>query len=699
MESTISRRNFLRVSALSGGGMLLGFSLLSPAAAAAAQEAVFTPNAYISIATDGTIVFMAPNPEIGQGVKTSLPMIIAEELGVDWKMIKVEIAPVESKYGRQTAGGSGAIRGRFAELRKAGAAAREMLVTAAAQTWKTAPAECIAEDGFVRHAASGKKISYGELAAAAARLEPPANPTLKDPKDFKFIGKRINDVDAHKIVTGQPLYGADFRRQGMLFATVARPPAYGKTLGSVDDAAARKVNGVKDVIKLKNSVAVLADSTWAAIKGREKLQIQWNSTGTLENTATHFTTFKQMLEKGSASFERNDGDVEAAKKAAVTLLDVQYELPALSHGQMEPLNYFASVQNGKAELYGPTQVPDAVKKEVAQQLGIKPENITIGMPRQGGGFGRKLMTDNGVEAALISAAVNKPVQVQWTREDDMQNDFYRPAEMYRYRAALSADTLLSWHQSGVGIGRGVRGDSYVAGALANYRSEGQGLTSNTPTGWWRAPGANTMAFVAESFMDEVCGALKKDPVAFRLALLRKAKQEPVGRINYDPEKFIGVIEMVASMCNWGSAPPGVFRGFATWFSFGSYAAQVVELKMVNGQPKILKVFCAVNCGRVINVSGAENQVEGAIVDGICHAMFPKITFVEGAVAETNFDTYNFLRIRDAPPNIEVKFVPSEEAPAGLGEPGLPPVAPALANAIYAATGKRIRKMPFAENMG
>lgn len=700
MESTISRRSFLRVSALSGGGMLLGFSMLPPAAAAAVQEAAFSPNAYISIASDGSIVLMAPNPEIGQGVKTSLPVIIAEELGVDWKKIKVEIAPVESKYGRQSAGGSGAIRGRFTDLRKAGAAAREMLVTAAAQTWKVPTAACTTENGFVLHTASGKKLSYGELAATAARLEPPANPSLKDPKDFKFIGTRIKDVDAHKIVTGQPLFGADMRRPGMLFATVARPPAYGKTLGTVDDAAARKVNGVKDVIKLKNSVAVLADSTWAAIKGREKLQIQWNSSGTLENTATHFTTFKQMLDKGAASFARNDGDVEAAKTGAAKILDVQYELPALSHGQMEPLNFFAHVQDGKAELFGPTQVPEEVRKDVAQQLNIKPENITIGMPRQGGGFGRKLMTDNGVEAALISAAANKPVQVQWTREDDMQNDFYRPAEMYRYRAALSADKLLSWHQSGVGIGRGVRGDSYVAGALANYRSEGQGLTSNTPTGWWRAPGANTMAFVAESFMDEVCVELKIDPVAFRLELLRKAKQEPVGRIGYDPDKYMGVIELVAKMCNWGSAlPAGVSRGFATWFSFGSYAAQVVELKMVNGQPKILKVYCAVNCGRVINLSGAENQVEGAIVDGICHAMFPKITFVEGAVAETNFDTYSFLRIKDAPPAIDVQFVPSEEAPAGLGEPGLPPVAPALANAIFAATGKRIRKMPFAESLG
>ena len=320
-------------------------------------------------------------------------------------------------------------------------------------------------------------------------------------------------------------------------------------------------------------------------------------------------------------------------------------------------------------------------------------------PRQGGGFGRKLMTDNGVEAALISAAAKSPVQVQWTREDDMQNDFYRPAEMYRFRAALSKENLLAWHQSGVGIGGGPRGDSYVAGALANYRSEGQGFKSNTPTGWWRAPGANTLAFVAESFMDEVCVELKKDPVAFRLELFEKATKEPVGRIGYNPAKYKSVVDLVAKMSNWGVPADGIYRGFATWFSFNSYAAQVVEIKMVKGKPKIVKVFCAVNCGRVINLSGAENQVQGAIVDGICHAMFPKVTFINGAVAETNFNSYQLLRINEAPLDIEVKFVESEEAPTGLGEPGLPPIAPALANALYAATGKRIRKMPFAEQLG
>lgn len=698
METTVSRRHFLKVSALSGGGMLLSFSSFSQLADMN-ETPVFSPNAYIKIGGDGSIVLMAPNPEIGQGVKTSLPLIVAEELGVDWKKIKVEPAPLDKSFGSQVAGGSGAIKSRYTALRKVGATAREMLIAAAAETWNVPAAECVAEEGMVHHKSSGKKLGFGALAAKAATLPVPAEPKLKDSKSFQFIGTRVKDVDAQKIVTGQPLYGIDTRRKGMLFAMVARPPAYGKTLGTVDDSAALKVNGVKKIVKLKNAVAVLATSTWAAKKGREALEIQWNASEKLESSVEHFKAFKEMLDKGAPKPNRNDGDLDAAKQQAVTFLEATYELPTLSHGQMEPLNFFADVRDGKAELFGPTQVPDAVRSEVSKQLNIPVENITLGMPRQGGGFGRKLMPDNGVEAALISAAAQCPVQVQWVREDDMQNDFYRPAEMHRYRAALSADGLLSWHQSGVGITRAINGDGYVAGAIANFRSEGQGLKSNTPVGWWRAPGANTVAFVAESFMDEVCTALKADPVAFRLSLFEKAKKSPVGKLGYDPDKYISVVKLVAEMSKWGTPTPGLFRGFATWYSFGSYAAQVVDIKLINGKPRVERVYCAVNCGRVINLSGAENQVQGAVVDGICHAMFPKVTFEEGEVVETNFHKYKFLRMKDAPRTVEVKFVPSEEAPTGLGEPGLPPVAPALANAIYAATGKRVRKMPFMENIG
>ncbi|MEZ4902646.1 MAG: molybdopterin cofactor-binding domain-containing protein [Spirosomataceae bacterium] len=527
MKAINTRRDFLKVSALTGGAMLLSMVLpgyeAKAASTAMAEDNML--NMYIKIKPDGTIVLLAPNPEIGQGVKTSLPVIVAEELAVDWKKIQVEFSPIDTKYGRQVAGGSGSVRGRFAELRKMGAAAREMFVNAAAQTWNVPANECTAENGEVLHKSSGKKLSYGELTAKAATMEVPTNPTLKDPKDFKYIGTRIRDIDAHNITTGKPLFGIDTRRDGMLFAMVARSPAYGKTLGSVDDSATIKVTGVKKVVKLDNSVAVLATSTWAAKKGRDALKIEWKATGMLENSKDHFASFKQMLDKGATTPPaRNDGDIDSVKQNAAKILDVYYEVPTLSHGQMEPLNFFADVKEGKAELFGPTQVPDQVKSEVAQKLGIGKENVTINIPRQGGGFGRKLMTDNGIEAALISAAAKSPVQVQWTREDDMQNDFYRPAEMYRYRAALSENELLSWHQSAVAFGRGVWGDSYVAGALPNYRAESQGFNTNTPTGWWRAPGACTTAYVAESFFDEVCVELKKRPCCFSVGFFQKKQK-------------------------------------------------------------------------------------------------------------------------------------------------------------------------------
>ncbi|WP_443938487.1 molybdopterin cofactor-binding domain-containing protein [Pedobacter sp. MW01-1-1] len=697
METALSRRNFLKISTLAGGGMLIGFSLFDGESMAhetndAIEAAI---NMYIKIGADDTIILLAPNPEIGQGVKTSLPLILAEELEVDWKKIKVEFSPVDRKYGRQTAGGSGSVRGRFTELRNAGAAAKEMLIAAAAETWAVATNECSAENGYVMHTSSGKKLSYGKLASKAASLKAPEKPVLKDPKDFKYIGTRVTDIDAYKITGGEALFGIDTRRKGMLFGVIARAPAYGKTLGNVDDSAALKIAGVKKVVKLPNAVAVLATNTWAAIKGREALVMDWKTSTKLENSSEHFASFKEMLNKKSTGTpSRNDGDVDAAKQNAAKVLEVYYEIPTLSHGQMEPLNFYADVKPDSVELFGPTQVPGQLKSAVAKQLNIPETKITINSPRQGGGFGRKLMTDSGVEAAMVSAAAQCPVQIQWTREDDMQNDFYRPAEMYRYQAALSSDSLLSWHQSGVGIGAGPRGDSYIGGTLANYRAESQGLTSNTPTGWWRAPGANTLAFAAESFMDEVCTSLKKDPVAFRIAIFNQAKSNPIGKLNYDADKYLSVVNLVAEMSNWGSQLPGTFRGFATWFSFGSYAAQVVDIQMIDGKPRVVKVFCAVNCGRVINLSGAENQVQGAIVDGICHAMFPKITFVDGAVEQKNFYSYPMLRMNDAPFDVVVKFVDTQEPPTGLGEPGLPPVAPALGSAIFAATGQRLRKLPF-----
>ncbi|MGV3595758.1 MAG: molybdopterin cofactor-binding domain-containing protein [Sediminibacterium sp.] len=696
---SVSRRNFLRVSMIAGGGMLVGFSALSNSETGENTEATpFSPNAYIKISPDGKISLMSPNPEIGQGVKTSLVMLIAEEMNVDWQTIDVEIAPLDAKYGSQTTGGSGAIRSRYAPLRQAGATAKAMLMSAAADTWGVAVTDCYAEKGFVIHKSSGKKLSYGELATKAAGMPVPTNVPLKDPKDFTIIGTRVKDVDAKAIVTGKPLFGIDTRKEGMLYAVVARPPAHGKKLQSFDDSAALKVNGVKKVVQVKNSVAVLATSTWAAMKGRTALKINWEDASKLESTTDHEKAFRELLSKPAATPNRNDGDVDAAMAAATKVLDVMYEVPVLSHAQMEPLNFYADVRDGKAELYGPTQVPQSLVSAVAKELNIPATNVSLGLPRQGGGFGRKLRPDNGVEAALVSQAAQCPVQVQWSREDDMQNDFYRPSGMFRFKAAIKDGNLEAWHQSFASLSNGRSPDTYPAGAIQNLKIESHSLPTNIPTGPWRAPTHNVQAFANESFMDEVAHELKKDPVAFRLELLKKAKEQPVGKLAYDPDKFISVIELVAKMCNWGKTPANTYRGFSTWFSFNSYVAQVVEIQMLKGKPRITKVYCAVHCGKVVNVSGAENQVQGAVVDGLGHAVYTKLTFNNGSAVQTNFGPYNFVRMRNTPLDVVVQFVPSEENPTGLGEPGLPPIAPALANALFAATGKRFRKMPFVDDI-
>lgn len=696
---SVSRRNFLRVSMIAGGGMLVGFSALSNSETGDNTETTpFSPNAFIKISPDGKITLMSPNPEIGQGVKTSLVMLIAEEMNVDWQTIDVEIAPLDAKYGSQTTGGSGAIRSRYAPLRQAGATAKAMLMAAATDTWGVAVTECYAEKGFIIHKNSGRKLSYGELATKAAGMPVPTNVPLKDPKDFTIIGTRVKDVDAKAIVTGKPLFGIDTRKEGMLFAVVARPPAHGKKLQSFDDSAALKVNGVKKVVQVKNSVAVLATSTWAAMKGKAALKINWEDASKLESTADHEKAFRELLSKPAATPNRNDGDVDVAMSAATKVLDVMYEVPFLSHAQMEPLNFYADVRDGKAELYGPTQVPQSLVSAVAKELNIPATNVSLGLPRQGGGFGRKLRPDNGVEAALVSQAAQCPVQVQWSREDDMQNDFYRPSGMFRFRAAIKDGNLEAWHQSFASLSNGRSPDTYPAGAVKNLKIESHSLPTNIPTGPWRAPTHNVQAFANESFMDEVAHELKKDPVAFRLELLKKAKEQPVGKLAYDPDKFISVIELVAKMCNWGTTPANTYRGFSTWFSFNSYVAQVVEIQMLKGKPRITKVYCAVHCGKVVNMSGAENQVQGAVVDGLGHAVYTKLTFNNGAAVQTNFGPYNFVRMRNTPLDVEVQFVPSEENPTGLGEPGLPPIAPALANALFAATGKRFRKMPFVDDI-
>jgi isoquinoline 1-oxidoreductase beta subunit len=695
----VSRRSFLKITSIAAGSSLvLGFNFLSEAQSGHLADAIFSPNAYITINSSGLVTLMAPNPEIGQGIKTALPMILAEELGVQWDKIEVDMAPLDPKFGSQTAGGSGAIRSRFTPIRQAGATARQMLITAAAQQWNVKEEDCHAEDGMVIHQPTGKKLTYGELAAPAAKLPVPTDVKLKDPKDFKIIGTRVANIDNHKIITGQPLYGIDTRRPGMLFAMVSRPPAFGKTLKSFDASASLKVAGVKNVVQAHGVVAVLATSTWAAKKGRDVLKVVWEDSSPLESTTEHETSFANLINTKSENPSRNDGDVDAAFNSGGKVIEAVYAVPNLSHAPMEPINFFADVKDGKAELYGPTQVPANMRQQVAKALNIAPENVSIGMPRQGGGFGRKLRPDNGVEAALISAAAKAPIQLMWTREDDIQGDYYRPASMSKYRAVISADNqLVAWHANAAVLSSGsaLMGRGFPGASIPNFRLDGHTLQSNIPTGPWRGPTANASAFGDESFLDELALEMKKDPVALRLELLEKARTKPVGQVGYDIDKFKSVIDLVVQMSNWGkTTQKDVFHGFAAYYSFNTYVAQVVEVILLNGNVRVNKVYCAVNCGRVVNLSGAENQVEGAIVDGLSHALFSKITFEKGAAVQKNFNTYKFLHMKDAPLQVQVKFVQTEDAPTGLGEPGLPPIAPAVANAIFAATGKRYRKLPF-----
>lgn len=702
IDQSTSRRNFLKITSIAGGGMLVGFNLVADSALGNAADAVFNPNAYVSISSKGVVTLMSPNPEIGQGVKTALPMILAEELEVKWDDVEVEMAPLNAaKYGQQIAGGSGAVRGRYMPIRTAGATAKTMLVTAAAQQWGVPAEECYAENATVIHKPTKRKLSYGELAAKAATLPVPTDVKLKDPKDFKIIGTRVPNIDNHKIVTGQPLYGIDTRREGMLYAAVARPPAFGKVLKSFDDTEARKVTGVKNVVKAGSIVAVLATSTWAAKKGKLALKVEWEDKSKLESSTEHTAAFTELLSKTTERAARNDGDVEAALKDSNNkIMEAVYETPALSHANMEPLNFFADVKGDKAELYGPTQVPSALRSSVAQALGIPEANVTLAMPRQGGGFGRKLKPDNGVECALISQAAKVPVQMLWMREDDMQGDFYRPASMFKYRAAISPNNeIAAWHLNAAVLSGGgaAAANAFPAASINNFRVDNQNLPTNIQTGAWRAPTANSVAFADESFIDELAHQMKKDPVALRLELIEKGKNQPVGRaLSYDPVKYKSVIDLVVKMSGWGKTnKPNVYQGFAAHYSFSTYAAHVAEVtKMPDGQLRVTKVYSAINCGRVVNQSGAENQVEGAIVDGLSHALFSKVTFDKGAVEQTNFHTYRFMRMKDAPIEVIVKFVPSEDAPTGLGEPGLPPIAPAVGNAIFAATGKRYRKLPF-----
>ena len=720
-----NRRSFLKATSMAGGGMMLGFSWLASCTPAEEVETAlvlpeewFDINAFLKIGDNGVVTIMSPNPEIGQNVKTSMPMIVAEELDVDWDYVIVEQAPFDkNKFKRQLAGGSQSIRQGWQGLRMAGATARRMLLEAAAKQWEVPVAELTTDKGVIYHEKSGQSIGYGAIATAAVGIEIPEEVTLKDPKDFKIIGTDRKNVDGPKIVTGQPLFGLDTKREGMLIAMIEHPPAFGMKLKSLNADKAKTMPGIKDVITVNAEpegidkqwsdvnafpelVAVVGNSTWEVLQAKKALEIEWETDSSPESSKDHQDRLSDLLTQTPKEAARKDGNPDGAFKNAAKVVEKTYSAPFLAHNTMEPMNFFAHVTADKAELEGPIQTPEYLHKTLVSVLGLPEDKISIMMTRMGGGFGRRLYGHFATEAAVISQKMNAPIKLVYTREDDMTQGTYRPAYKVTYRAALDdQNNLIGFTVKGAGThGSPVFANRYPAGAVDNYLAENLEKPSNISTGAWRAPRSNFIAFAEQSFLDEVAEAAGKDPIEFRLELFERAKNNPVGENNdYDAERYAGVLKLVREKSNWNQPKEGVHRGVSAYFCHNSYVAQVIDIVMENGKPAIDKVYCAVDCGIVINPIAAKNQIEGGIVDGIGHAMFSELTFEGGAAEQKNFDTYRLIRNAEAPKAIETYFVDNGIDPTGLGEPSLPPIMAALSNAMYKATKVRFYDQPFVSN--
>jgi isoquinoline 1-oxidoreductase beta subunit len=698
IKTTYNRRSFLKASIAGGGGLMLSFSWLAACSPSEATKAMpsawFDLNAYLSIADNGEVTIMSPNPEVGQNVKTSMPMIIAEELDVKWEDVIVKQAPLNSvSFTRQVAGGSQSIRQGWQSLRMAGATAREMLKNAAAKQWNVSAADCTTANGYVMH--GNDKLGYGEIATMAAGMEVPEEVKLKDPSTYKIIGTDRGNVDIDGIISGKPLFGLDTRKEGMQYAVVLRPPAFGLKLKSFDDAEARKVNGVTDVIQFGSKVAVLGTSTWAAMKGQRALKAEWEKDTMLESTSYHDKTMRALLDKKAAEPKRSDGNARAQFASADKVFEKVYEAPFLPHNAMEPMNFYANVTADKAEFIGPIQTPERTRSQIAELLGRPESEVTIDMTRMGGGFGRRLYGDFALEAAAVSNLAKTPVMVVFSREDDMTAGTYRPASKYKFKAAIKDGNMVAYHLVGTGVnmGNSTRENNFPASTLDHYLVESHNLESNITTGAWRAPITNFLAYAEQSFFDELASELGKDPVQFRLDLFARAKENPVGELQYDVDKSIGVIKLATEKSNWGNAPEGVYQGFSTYYSHNTYVAEVAEVVMQGNTPMVKRVVCAIDCGIVVNPVAAINQVQGGVIDGIGHAMYGDFSFENGQPQTRNFDKYRLIRMKEAP-EVEVHFVKSTNDPTGLGEPALPPAGGAIANAIAKATGKRFYKQPF-----
>ncbi|HVP39471.1 MAG TPA: xanthine dehydrogenase family protein molybdopterin-binding subunit [Candidatus Saccharimonadales bacterium] len=694
----LSRRDFLKVCSTAGAGLVIGMALpFRGAGEARAAGADFEPNAWLRIAPDGEVTIQVAKSEMGQGIRTALPMLVAEDLEADWSRVRIEPALLDEKYGQQGTGGSTSVRLGWKMLREAGAAAREMLVEAAAQTWGVPGSACRAENGQVLHPASGRQLGYGELAERASRLPVPKEVTLKPRPDCRLLGRRVARLDTPGKVDGSAEFGLDVHVPGMLYAAVARCPVIGGQAASFEAAQAKAVPGVRHVVRAGSGVAVVADSTWAAFQGREALAVTWDEGANANLSSAGIRAALKELADRPAPVGRHQGDAAAALARAAKRVEAVYELPYLAHATMEPMNCVADVRADRCEVWAPTQWPSGILQAAQQITGLPASAIRVHITLLGGGFGRRAHTDFAVQALLISKAVGAPVQVVWSREDDIQHDLFRPVSTHRLEGGLdAAGRVVAWshriaapsisyqmdpNSLNAGVDPDVIESSEHAYDIPDLQLEFALSKIDVPVWYWRSVYNTQTAFANECFVDELAHAAGADPFEFRRRMLAKAP------------RVKGALELAAQQAGWGQPlPPGHGRGIAVHSCFGSHVAEVVEASVDAGKVRVHRVVCAVDCGWIVHPDIIETQMQSGVTYGLSAALRGEITLDRGRVQQSNFQDYEVLSLSETPA-AEVHIVPSQEAPGGVGEPGLPPAAPALANAIFAATGKRVRSLP------